>query len=119
MGSNEYFDRAETDIKNICRSAQPMSLLGPGCVKTRLSQGRAELFSQLPSPKRSRGAIGSHNDETETEILRATSKSEFSHSLGHFQTSSDAITMSAFLPLATELRTLLEVRFVPQADMLV
>src|SRR6266446_1246788 len=30
-----------------------MSALGPGCVKTRLSQGRAELFSQLPSPNRS------------------------------------------------------------------
>jgi len=30
-----------------------MSALGPGCVKTRLSQGRAELFSQLPSPSRS------------------------------------------------------------------
>src|SRR5258705_9897999 len=27
--------------------------MGPGCVKTRLSQGRAELFSQLPSPNRS------------------------------------------------------------------
>src|SRR5204863_9147772 len=25
----------------------------PGCVKTRLSQRRAELFSQLPSPNRS------------------------------------------------------------------
>src|SRR6266566_1876541 len=32
---------------------EPMSELGPGCVKTRLSQGRAELFSQLPSPNRS------------------------------------------------------------------
>src|SRR6266436_221106 len=30
-----------------------MSPSGPGCVKTRLSQGRAELFSQLPSPNRS------------------------------------------------------------------
>src|SRR5712671_5724795 len=30
-----------------------MSATGPGCVKTRLSQGRAELFSQLPSPNRS------------------------------------------------------------------
>src|SRR5260370_35060046 len=30
-----------------------MSAAGPGCVKTRLSQGRAELFSQLPSPNRS------------------------------------------------------------------
>jgi hypothetical protein len=30
------------------------SALDPGCMKTRLSQGRAELFSQLPSPKRSR-----------------------------------------------------------------
>src|SRR3979490_2444542 len=27
---------------------------GTACVKTRLSQGRAELYSQLPSPKRSR-----------------------------------------------------------------
>jgi hypothetical protein len=26
-----------------------ISALGPGCVKTRLSQGRSELFSQLPS----------------------------------------------------------------------
>src|SRR5258705_10985475 len=30
------------------------SALGRDCVKTRLSQGRAELFSQLPSPNRSR-----------------------------------------------------------------
>jgi hypothetical protein len=30
----------------------------PACVKTRLSQERAELFSQLPSPQRSGGAIG-------------------------------------------------------------
>ena len=30
-----------------------LSGLAPGCVKTRLSQGRAELFSQLPSPNRS------------------------------------------------------------------
>src|SRR5260221_6554785 len=30
-----------------------MSGSGLGCVKTRLSQGRAELFSQLPSPNRS------------------------------------------------------------------
>jgi hypothetical protein len=33
--------------------------------------------------------------------------------LGHFQTSADATAMSAFLPLATIERTLLEVRFVP------
>jgi len=32
----------------------PKSGNDPGCVKTRLSQERAELFSQLPSPKRSR-----------------------------------------------------------------
>jgi len=30
-----------------------MSESGPGCVKTRLSQGRAELFSQLSSRRRS------------------------------------------------------------------
>jgi hypothetical protein len=33
----------------------------------------------------------------------------------HFQTSEDATTMSAFLPLATTERTSLEVRFVPLA----
>src|SRR5258708_6506114 len=59
-----------------------MSGWGPGCVKTHLSRGRAELFSQLSSRRRSRGAIGFHNDEIETEILRAGSTSEFSHSLG-------------------------------------
>ena len=36
---------------------------------------------------------------------------------GQFQTSTDAIAMSAFLPLATTERTSLEVRFVPHADM--
>src|SRR6266404_5725998 len=30
-----------------------MSVLGPGCVKTRLGKGCAELFSQLPSSGRS------------------------------------------------------------------
>jgi hypothetical protein len=48
----------------------------------------------------------------EKKILRVLGSSEFSHSLGHFQTSADAITMSAFLPLATTERTSLEVRFV-------
>jgi hypothetical protein len=34
----------------------------------------------------------------------------------HFQTSEDATTMSAFLPLATTERTSLEVRFVPNSE---
>jgi hypothetical protein len=34
--------------------SRSFSAFDPGCVKTRLSQGRAELFSQLLSPKRSR-----------------------------------------------------------------
>ena len=37
--------------------------------------------------------------------------------VGHFQTSADATAMSAFLLLATTERTSLEVRFVPEADM--
>jgi hypothetical protein len=28
IGSNEYFDRAQTGYQNHCRSAQPMSLMG-------------------------------------------------------------------------------------------
>jgi hypothetical protein len=37
--------------------------------------------------------------------------------MGHFQTSADATAMSAFPLIATELRTTLEVRFVPEAEM--
>jgi len=57
-----------------------MSLRGLGCVKTRLSQGRAELFSHCFLPREVAGAIGFDQDEIETEILRASSTSEFSHS---------------------------------------
>ena len=77
-----------------------MSALGPGGVKTHLSRGRAELFSQLSSRRRSRGAIGFHNDEIETEILRAGSTSEFSHSLGQKPTSGGFLPMSATPPEA-------------------
>ena len=53
----------------------------PGCVKTRLSRGRSELFSQLPTAAASTSVIGFCNDQIEMEILRASSASEFSHSL--------------------------------------
>jgi hypothetical protein len=36
---------------------------------------------------------------------------------GHFQTSALVTAMSAFPPIATELRTSLEVRFVPDSEM--
>src|SRR6266404_4499635 len=54
--------RGATFLKGCCRAATQRSVTltnascpvrVPGCVKTRLSQGRAELFSQLPSPNRS------------------------------------------------------------------
>jgi hypothetical protein len=60
--------------------------MGPGCVKTHLSRGRSELYSQLPSASSTTSAIGIRNDEIEMEILRASSASEFSHSLGHVWT---------------------------------
>jgi len=58
-----------------------MPAIDPGCVKTRLNEGRAELFSQLPSSDRSCQCIGCCIDEIETEILHASWASEFSHSL--------------------------------------
>ncbi len=64
-----------------------VSALGLGRVKTHLSQGRTELFSQLLSPSRScqRNRF-STTTKSETEILRASSTSEFSHSLGQKRT---------------------------------
>jgi hypothetical protein len=72
--------------------------MGPGCVKTRLSRGRAELFSQLLSASSTTSAIGIRNDEIEMEILRASSASEFSHSLGQKVTFPQLSGMSAPLP---------------------
>jgi hypothetical protein len=59
-----------------------MTAKGPDCVKTRASQERAELFSQLRSSKKVVSPIGVHNYEIETKILHASSTSEFLHSLG-------------------------------------
>jgi hypothetical protein len=40
------------------------------------------LFLNCPPPAAPISAIGFHSDEIEIEILRASSASEFSHSLG-------------------------------------
>jgi hypothetical protein len=61
----------------------PVSHLRPDCVKTHLGQGRSELFSQLPLPAAPTSVIDFRGDEIKMEILRASSASEFSHSLGH------------------------------------
>jgi hypothetical protein len=53
----------------------------PGCVKTRLGEGCAELFSQLSSSAEVASTIDSHIDEIEMEVLHASWTSEFSHSL--------------------------------------
>ena len=58
-----------------------MAAFDPGCVKTRLGEGRAELFSQLPSSERVTSTIDSYIDEIEMEVLHASWASEFSHSL--------------------------------------
>jgi hypothetical protein len=53
----------------------------PGCVKTRLREGCAELFSQLPYSERSCQHNPFHIDEIEMEVLHASWTSDFSHSL--------------------------------------
>src|SRR5450631_1063327 len=40
-------------VKRTCRASPDTSVFDPGCVKTRLGEGCAELFSQLPSSERS------------------------------------------------------------------
>jgi hypothetical protein len=54
IDSNEYFDRAQTGHQNHCRSAQPMSLMGLGRVKTKsdlvvMPSGR-QIFAFFCSP---------------------------------------------------------------------
>jgi hypothetical protein len=117
-------------------------------VKTRLSEGRVELFSQLPLLTKVADAIGFHTDELETKILRASSTPEFSHSLDQFRksgpimgmsalplgadivrlhaqvrkvplTSTRTNRMSALLPIADMERPLRHVRFVPTSDIAV
>jgi hypothetical protein len=55
-------------------------------------------------------------DEWEMALNRSQTQSGSMSHLGQFQKSACANAMSAFLPIATELRTSLEVRFVPQAE---
>ena len=45
-------------LKQTSRRKAAISVYDPGCVKTDLTQGRAELFSQLPLPTAPIGAIG-------------------------------------------------------------
>src|ERR1700751_3610988 len=60
-----------------------------------------------------------HHDSVPSRRLNQrispSATADFFNKIGHFQTSADATAMSAFLPLATELRTLPEGRFEPRA----
>ena len=49
-------------------------------------------------------------------LLRCGISNQLMSQMGHLRPNWTVRAMSAFLPLATELRTLLEVRFVPNAD---
>jgi hypothetical protein len=49
-----------------------MTAWGQGCVKTRLSQGRSELFSQSASAGSTYQCDGFRTDEIEIEILGAS-----------------------------------------------
>ena len=90
-----------------------ISALGPGCVKTRLGEECAELFSQLPSSKRScqhnrlphrRNRDGSSTCKLDIGIFTQP---------GSFATEMGIPRHVCFPPTATELRTSREVRLVP------
>jgi len=59
-----------------------MSAMDPGCVKTHLGQGRSELFSNCSLPAGTCQYDWFPWGEIELEILRTSSASKFSHSLG-------------------------------------
>jgi hypothetical protein len=60
--------------------------------------------------------MGRQKKKREKTILRVFRAWTFSHSLGQTETSTHRFGMSAFPPIATKLRTSLEVRFVPTRD---
>jgi hypothetical protein len=61
IGSNEYFDRAQTGHQNHCRSAQPMSLMGQN-EKRRICSGqlRANRRNHMGRQRRSECDFPSH-----------------------------------------------------------
>ena len=67
--------------KQTSRHKVATSVFDRGCVKTRPSRGRSELFPNCLPSAASTSAISFRNDEIEMEILHASSASEFSHSL--------------------------------------
>ena len=69
-----------------------------GCVKTHLSQGRSDCFLNCPLPAAPISAIGFRGDEIEIEFLRASSASEFSHSLGQKAKCSPGVDVFRFGP---------------------
>jgi hypothetical protein len=92
-----------------------MSGVGPGRVKTRLGEGSAELFSQLPSSERSCQYNDSHIDEIEMEVVQASWTSEFSHSLGQKRKCPGSRGASV-LPSGADIVSLTRyVRLVPEA----
>ncbi|MFY9952002.1 hypothetical protein, partial [Bradyrhizobium sp.] len=62
---------------------------------------------------------GCRDKTIEKTILRAFRARTFSRSQGHSRRFDDVRAMSGLPPIATELRTLLEVRFVPTGDIAV
>jgi hypothetical protein len=78
--------------------AHSMSPLGLGCVKTRFCSLSQELFSLLCSHDKMLGVLRS---ETEMEILRFKTASEFSHNLGQNPPPSPALV--CLLPPAADM----------------
>src|SRR5258705_2334228 len=86
-----------------------------GCVKTRSSRECAELFSLFSSSTVTARAVLFLFNVIETNFLRASSTSELSHSLGHFQTSSRVPARSVHPPTADMRRLHRHVGFVPRS----
>ena len=93
-----------------------MSASGPGCVKTRLRQGRADCFLNCLLPREVASAIGFHSDEIETEILLASSTPEFSHSLGQNRKSPRQNGTSVLPSTVDIVRPPRHVRLVPKGN---
>src|SRR5712671_2973867 len=94
-----------------------MSATGPGCVKTRLSQGRAELFSQLPSPNRSCQCNRfSTTTKSRRKFYAQVQRRSFHTAWVKTGKAPCEHMISALPPKADSSRTSLHVRFVPIDD---
>jgi hypothetical protein len=90
-----------------------MSQMGLGRVKTPACNLRVEIPSRFRQLENQKYCDDYQEKTIEKTILRILGSCTFSRSQGHSRRFDDVRAMSGLPPIATELRTLLEVRFVP------